>query len=308
VSLAPIEDRRLAGIVCVTVALLLFTGIDSCAKWLVLSGMPPMVVVFTRYAVHALIVAALFLPVRRAELVATRKPGLEIARALALLASTVCNFIAVQYLPLTLTAAIFFTAPLWICVLSIPMLGEHVGVRRWIAIVIGLSGGFVATQPWSADFHWAVFISLGTAVGTALYSIFTRQLAGVDSTATQQFYSGWTATLAIAPVALIGWEWPTAGLDWLAFALIGVLGWSGHQFLIVAHRFAPASVLAPFLYLQMVFLTAASWIIFHEPPDAWMLTGAAIVLASGLYVWLRERQLARTGQSRLSGGEVTGAR
>lgn len=305
-SVAPVEDRRLTAIACVIIALILFTGIDTCAKWLVQAGMPPMVVVFIRYAVHALMVAALFLPVRRASLLATSKPWLEIARAVALLASTICNFIAVQYLPLTLTAAIFFTAPLWICVLSIPLLGERVGIRRWAAILIGLTGGFIATRPWSADFHWAVFVSLGTAICTALYSILTRQLAGVDSTSTQQFYAGWVATLAIAPAALVHWEWPTVPVDWFAFALIGVLGWTGHQFMTVAHRFAPASVLAPFLYLQMVFLTASSWVIFHQPPDAWTLTGAAIVLASGLYVWLRERQLARAGQTVLSGGEATG--
>jgi drug/metabolite transporter (DMT)-like permease len=306
VSPAPIEDRRLTGILCVLVALVLFTGIDSCAKWLVLSGMPPMVVVFTRYAVHALLVAAMFLPLRRGSLLTTQRPGLEIVRALALLTSTVCNFIAVQYLPLTLTAAIFFTAPLWICVLSIPLLGEKVGIRRWAAIVVGLTGGFIATRPWSADFHWAVFVSLGTPIASAFYNILTRQLAGVDSTSTQQFYAGWIATLAIAPVAAIDWQWPTGTLNWVLFALIGAFGWAGHQFLTVAHRFAPASALAPFLYLQMVFLTAASWIIFHQPPDRWTLAGASIVLASGLYVWLRERHLARVGKTRLSGGEATG--
>jgi drug/metabolite transporter (DMT)-like permease len=303
VSASPIEDRRLRGITFVLIALILFTGIDTCAKWLVLAGMPAMVVVFTRYAVHAAMVTALALPSRPSDLVMTRRPWLEVARGLALLASTVCNFIAVQYLPLTLTAAIFFTAPLWICILSIPMLGEKVGIRRWAAIIIGLTGGFIATRPWSADFHWAVFVSLGTAIATGLYSILTRQLAGVDSTTTQQFYSSALATLAIAPIALLHWEWPQAPIDWALFGLIGVLGWSGHQFMTIAHRYAPASALAPFLYVQMVFLTASSWLIFYQPPDAWMLTGSAIVLASGLYVWLRERHLAKLGRTQLTGGE-----
>ncbi len=303
-NIAPIEDRRLTGIAFIVIACLLFTGIDSCAKWLVLSGMPPMAVVFVRYAVHMTLVGALFLPPRGLGLFSTGKLWLELARGLCLLASTVCNFIAVQYLPLTLTAAIFFTVPLWICALSIPLLGERVGVRRWAAIVIGLCGALIATRPWSADFHWAVLLSVSTAIFTSLYAIITRQLAGVDSTATQQFYAAALATLGVAPAALLDWQWPSAGIGWLAFGLIGVFGWSGHQFLTVAHRYAPATTLAPFLYVQMVFMTASSWLIFKTSPDLWVLAGAAIVLGSGFYVWLRERSLARVGRTRLTGAEA----
>lgn len=305
-SIAPIEDRRLTGIAMMLLASLLFTGIDTCAKWLVLAGLPPMAVVFARYAVHMLLVSALFLPTQQLKLFATGKPWLEAARGLSLLAATICNFTAVQYLPLTLTAAIFFTVPLWICVLSIPLLGERVGVRRWAAILIGLGGGLIATQPWGADFHWAVMLSIAAAVFTAFYAILTRQLAGIDSTATQQFYAAALATIGVAPLALLDWQWPVAGIDWLVFVLIGLFGWSGHQLMTIAHRYAPATTLAPFLYIHMVYMTASSWIIFDEPPGFWVLTGAAIVLSSGLYVWLRERHLARAGRTKLSGGETVG--
>ncbi len=263
-----------------------------------------MVVVFVRYAVHMALVAALFLPTQRAGLFVTGKPWLEAARGAALLLSTVLNFLAVLYLPLTLTAAIFFTVPLWICVLSIPFLGEHVGVRRWAAIVVGLCGALIATRPWSADFHPAVFLSIGTALCAAFYSILTRKLAGIDSTATQQFYAAALATIGIAPFALMNWDWPTVQIDWIVFGLIGLFGWAGHQCLTIAHRFAPASVLAPFINAQMIYMTASSWIIFDNPPNLWVLTGAAIVLGSGLYVWLRERQLSQTGKSKLTGGEA----
>ncbi|MGB0087829.1 MAG: DMT family transporter [Rhodomicrobiaceae bacterium] len=305
-SIAPIEDRRLAGIALMVAACLFFTGIDSCAKWLVLDGMPPLVVVFARYAVHMLLAFALFLPSRRLMLFSTGRPWLEAARGFSLLGSTVCNFIAVQFLPLTLTAAIFFTVPLWICLLSIPFLGEHVGMRRWTAIVTGLGGALIATRPWSADFHWVVFLSIGSAIFTACYAILTRQLAGVDSTATQQIYAAVLATLGVAPMALIDWHWPVAGIDWFAFGVIGFFGWSGHQLLTVAHRYAPATTLAPFLYVQMLFMIASSWLIFSTPPDVWVLVGAAIVLVSGFYVWLRERKLAGTGRTQLSGGELVG--
>lgn len=291
-SVAPIEDRRLAGILLIILAVLMFTGIDSCAKWLVLAGMDPIQVVFVRYAAHVMLVSALFLPRLGLRLFSTGKPWIELARAIFLLGATVCNFIAVQYLPLTLTATIFFTAPLWICALSTPFLGERVGPRRWAAILIGFGGVLVATRPWGAEVHWAASLSMGAAVCAACYALLTRRLAGVDATATQNFYSAALATIGAAPLALADWSWPSAAPDWVAFALIGVFGWGGHQVLVIAHRYAPASALAPFVYIQIVFMTSASWLIFATPPDPWVLAGAAVVLASGLYIWLRERRLA----------------
>lgn len=298
-NIAPIEDRRLTGIALILTAVIVFTGIDTCAKWLVLAGLPPMVVVFARYCGHMLLVAGLFLPSRRKQLFATANWRLEIARAGVLLASTTCNFMAVQYLPLTLTSAIFFTVPLWVCALSIPLLGEKVGIRRWAAIIVGLGGALIATQPWGADFHWAVIFSVAAAIFTAFYSILTRRLAGVDSTETQQFYAATLATIFIAPVALSQWSWPEAGIDWLAFCLIGCFGFVGHQMLTIAHRFAPASTLAPFMYIQMLSMTTSSWVVFDTPPDLWVLIGASLVLSSGLYVWIRERQLVRKGRKAL---------
>jgi drug/metabolite transporter (DMT)-like permease len=143
--------------------------------------------------------------------------------------------------------------------------------------------------------HWAVAFSLGAALSGALYSLLTRRLAGRDSTATQQFYAALVATIGMAPLALADWAWPRTPAGWTAFLLIGVFGWLGHQCLIIAHRFAPASALAPFAYGQIVYMAASSWLIFHQPPDGWLVVGASIVVASGLYIWLRERALARPG-------------
>ncbi len=293
IGIAPIEDRRLTGIAMMLLACLLFTGIDSCAKWLVLSGMPPMAVVFIRYFVHMALVAALFLPSQGGRLFATGRPWLEAARGLTLLVGTVLNFTAVKYLPLTLTSAIMFTVPLWVCALSIPLLGERVGWRRWVAIVIGFCGALITTQFWSANFHWAAFLSVGTAMCAAFYAILTRKLAGIDRTSTQQFYAAALCAFGIAPVAYFDWQWPVDGTAWIAFALIGVFGWGGHHLLTAAHRFAPASTLAPFLYVQLFYMSASSWIIFDQPPDIWVVTGASLVLGSGLYIWLREKQLSK---------------
>ena len=110
--------------------------------------------------------------------------------------------------------------------------------------------------------------------------------------ATQQYYAALVATIGTAPLALADWVWPSGAAGWMAFFAIGGFGWLGHQLMIVAHGYAPASTLAPFTYTQIVAMTVSSWLIFAQPPDAWVLVGAAIVVASGLYIWLRERALA----------------
>jgi drug/metabolite transporter (DMT)-like permease len=289
----PIEDRRLLGIGLALVGYFCFTVIDSCAKWLTQGGLPTLEVVFVRYAAQFIIVAAIFLPQRGAALATTRNLPVELIRGLALMGSTIFNFIAITYLPLTITSAIMFTSPLILCALSIPLLGEKVGWRRWLAICIGFAGVIVIVHPGTTSFHPAAILSvLGAACG-ALYMLLTRKLAGVDATTTQQFYSGLVATICIAPFALNGWAWPHDASGWFAFGLIGVAALTGHQFITTAHRFAPASVLAPFSYFQIIFMTASSWLIFNQPPEVWLYIGAPIVIASGLYLWLRERQLAK---------------
>jgi drug/metabolite transporter (DMT)-like permease len=291
-TLPPIEDRVLPAIGLLLLALLCFTGIDTCAKWLVLQGLPATEAAFVRYAVHLVIVCIVGLagaePIWR-----TANLGAVSIRALALLGSTILNFAALSFLPLTMTSAIMFSAPLWICLLSIPLLGETVGPRRWAAMAVGFCGILVVARPWSGDLHPAILLSLSAALCGALYSILTRRLAGRDTTNTQQFYAGLVATVCVAPFALGEWSWPSGTAGWLAFSAIGAFGWAGHQFVTIAHRFAPASTLAPFNYAQIVYMTASSWLIFAQPPDRWVIVGAGIVAASGLYIGLRERARAR---------------
>ncbi|QQR35612.1 DMT family transporter [Devosia oryziradicis] len=290
---APIEERRLLGIGLALAAYFLFVCLDSSAKWLALAGLPALQIMFVRYAVHLGLAAAINLPTKGVGLVRTNNFWLEIARAAALVGSTLCNFTAVRYLPLTVAGAIGFTVPLIITALSVVFLRERVGWRRWTAIAVGFVGVLIIVRPGSEVFHPATLLSLGGALSYACYAMLTRRLAVVDSAGTQQFYGAALPTLALAPFAIASWVWPVSAVDWAVLALIGVIGFSGHQFLTVASRFAPASALAPFGYVQILFFTAASWIIFNQPPDAWLYVGAPIVMASGLYIWLRERTLAK---------------
>jgi len=288
----PRENRPLLAVLLTLAAYAAFTGIDTCAKWLVTSGVPTTEVVFVRYAVHLLLVLSISLAAVE-PLLASAARGTELARGFALLTSTVMNFWALAFLPLALTSAIFFTTPLWVCLLSIPLLGERVGPRRWAAMAVGFAGVLVAARPWGATAHPAMLPSVVAALAAALYAIMTRRLAGVDPTSTQQFYAAAAATVGMLPLALADWAWPTDAPGWMALALIGVFGWGGHQVLTIAHRYAPATTLAPLLYVQMLYMVGSGWVVFGQPPGLAVLAGGAIVVASGLYIWQRERVLGR---------------
>jgi drug/metabolite transporter (DMT)-like permease len=292
----PGEDRRLFAILLMLLAFLVFTGIDTSAKWLVQAGIPATEVVFIRFATHLLIATALILPREGARLFHTRAPGQELLRGLFLVGSTFFNFFALKYLDLTVTMSIFFAAPLVVCALSIPLLGEKVGIRRWSAIAVGFLGVLIVTRPWGASFHWAMLLSMCALCCASMYFVMTRKLAGVDRSGTMQFFASLVAVVVALPVVLLDWAWPAASIDWAAFVAIGIFGWAGHQLATVAHRLAPASALAPFVYVQIVYMTASSWLIFHAEPDIWVLAGAGVVMGAGLYVWLRERHLARAGR------------
>lgn len=289
--MAPREERLLYGISLLLASLICFTAIDSSAKWLVRS-LPPMEVVFVRFLGHLMMVLILYLPGYGINLARSAAPGREIWRASLLFGSTILNFFAVKFLPLATTSTIFFTVPLWVCALSIPLLGEKVGLRRWSAVLVGFGGVLIVIQPGLDGFHWATILSVLTAFCASLYFIETRRLAGVDAAATQQFYAAFAATILIAPVALLDWHWPVGVIDWILFVSIGFWGWLGHQLLTNAYRMAAASVLAPFGYMQLVPMTLSGYLIFGDSPGPWVFVGAAVVIGSGLYVWYRERAVA----------------
>lgn len=288
----PRSDQPGRGILLTLLALLCFTGIDTCAKLLV-ETLPALEVVFFRYFGHFVIMAAIYLPLRGVSILHANRPKTQVLRALCLMGSTLMNFLALQYLQLGVTSAIFFTIPLIVCALSVPMLGETVGPRRWAAILVGLIGVIIIVRPGLGALHWAWLLSIGACFGASFYMILTRKLAGIDSTETSQFYVGFVSMIVMAPLASTVWIWPSATLEIVLCVIIGFLGWLGHQCLTVAHRFAPASLLSPFTYTQILWMVASGYFIFGNIPDIWVFIGASIVIASGLYMWLRERQLGR---------------
>lgn len=290
---SPIESRANLGIGLVLIAQLVLLVLDVSAKWLSVEGMSTGEIVFMRYGMHLVLLVLLFLPVSGKELFVSNNWKLELLRGACLLITTGLNFLAMRYLPLTVTAAIQFTSPLLICALSGPLLGETIGWRRWLAIAVGFVGILVIVRPGTEAFQPAALLSLGCAFFLALFSILTRKLAGVDSAQTQQFYAGATPVILLLPIAFTDWTWPSMPISWVAFFIMGAAGLGGHFLNSVAHRFASPATLAPFSYLSLIYLSIASWLIFDQPPDEWFVLGVAIIVASGLYIWLRERQLSK---------------
>ena len=285
------ENRPVLGIFLMLAAFFFFSMIDTSVKMLTILGIPAMQLAFMRYFGH--VVISLGLIARGGfsfDRFGSEKLFLVILRGALLMAATVLNFIALRYLPLTLTATITFSAPLLICALSWPLLGERVGIWRGGAVVVGFVGIIVAIHPFGDDFHWAVFLSLSGALSFAFYSLLTRKLSGIVATDTMQFYAGLVGALVLLPLAIVEWTNPATLVDWILLFMLGFFGWLGHQLLTQAHGFAPASTLTPFSYAFIVYLTIWSYFLFDHVPDAWTIAGAAIVISAGLIIWFRERR------------------
>jgi drug/metabolite transporter (DMT)-like permease len=281
--------NRLTGIGLVSLCYLLFSLLDGSAKWLV-GSMPVIVVVWLRFAMHAVVAGAVLLPLKGKALFKTHHLRWHLLRALMFVAMTGINFWALQYLQLTVTASIFFSVPLMIALASASVLGEKLDAARWIAIIAGFAGVLVIVQPFGAEFHPAMLASVVNAVLYAAFMMMTRRLAAYDSPETIQYLPALGAAIGLAPFALAAWESPSGWLEWTVACLLGVLGGFGHYLLALAHRYAPSSVIAPFLYQQVIYMALFGYLVFGDVPSAGVWLGAPIVIASGLYLFARERK------------------
>ncbi len=294
-QIQPVVHAPLQGIALMIAAFTTFAALDTTAKYLV-QFYPPEQVVWARYTGHCVLALVILWPRNGAALLRSQRLGTQVLRSLLLFATTCTNFVALQYLQLAETSAIFFSTPLIVALLSVPLLGERIGPRRWTAILIGFLGVLVVVRPGLGLMHWAAGLSLLTALGAALYQITTRKLAGVDPAATTQFYTALVGTLAITPLVPFTWQAPDlTGV--LLMALLGALGGFGHWLLILAHRMAPAPILAPFNYTQIAPMVLLGFLVFGDLPDVWTVTGAGVVLMSGLYLLYRERKVKAAARS-----------
>ncbi len=281
--------NRLVGVGLVSLAYLLFTLLDGSAKWLV-GSMPVIMVVWLRFVMHALIGGAVLFPLRGRALVRTRYWRWHALRALMFVGMTGINFWTLQYLQLTVTSSIAFTVPILIALISTLFLGERLDGARWAAIVAGFIGVLVIVRPGSASFHPAMLACLVNAAIYAVFMLMTRRLAAYETPETIQYLPAVGAALVLTPFALAGWQWPDTASQWTVVCLLGVFGAVGHYFLAAAHRYARASITAPFQYQQVIYMAIFGYLVFGDVPAPAVWAGAAIVVTSGLYLFHRERR------------------
>ena len=183
-----------------------------------------------------------------------------------------------------------FTTPMFVALLSVPMLSERVGIHRWAAILLGFAGVVVVLRPWSHDFVWEMLWTLLAAFFYAVYQILTRRAAASDSAATSAVYA--VAVSAVIVSLLMPWiyQLPEAGAwhHWVGFVVVGFVGGFRHLFLVKAFELAPASFVSPFCYTELIGITLLGMLLFGEWPDVWTGVGAVIIVASGLYIAHRE--------------------
>ena len=288
------RDRgALIGILLMMTAMLTFTVMDSIGKHLT-QIYPVQQAVWGRYFFHFVVTLA-FLPfVGPRRLMATSRPLVQLGRGTLLAIATLCMFTAFSYLPLANAYVISFTAPLLVTALSVPLLREQVGWRRWTAIAVGFSGVLLVIRPGFGVMHWALLMPLITAFNFALYQIMTRKLSAVpgESPYAMLFYMALVGAVIQCLIVPFYWQ-PVAPHDWLWMLATGILGAVGHLILIRALTLAPASVLAPFNYTQIIWALLLGWLVFGDAADAWMLAGGTVIVGSGLFVFYREARIKR---------------
>jgi drug/metabolite transporter (DMT)-like permease len=284
--------QRLIGIALMCAAVALFAVLDTTAKYLN-TQMDSLEIAWARYTSAFVLTLIVSNPFTHTKLLRTASLKLQLTRSVLLVASTVLNFLALRWLQLDEVLSIIFTFPFIVAIASGPLLGEWIGWRRWCAIGFGFAGVLVITRPGFGGMHPAALLSLAATICYGLYAVITRIVSRVDSNQTSLFYANFIGALVMLPI--IPFVWQTPGNWTIALMLIatGVLGSLGHFFLISGHKLAPAAVLSPFIYTQLIWVVILGYLVFDHVPTQWTMAGAAMVIGSGLYLLYRERQVGK---------------
>lgn len=278
-------DRPFRGILLLMSSTIFLAASDAMAKYLAKS-LPPVEIAWLRFAMFVLIMLPIV--IRHPRAMRSLTPGIQMLRGVAMLSSSVFFISGLQYLPIAEASATAFIAPIFVTGLSIVFLAEKVGTRRWIATIVGLIGVFIIVKPGTAAFHPAAILPILSALGWACTLVLTRKMSGADSVITTMSYTALVGFLMLSAIVPLYWVTPT----WQQVAIgaaIGLASTTGHWIVVLAFRYADASVLAPFSYSQLVWVTILGFLMFGEIPDIWTAVGAAVIIASGLYTAHRER-------------------
>ncbi|MSO92692.1 MAG: DMT family transporter [Rhodospirillales bacterium] len=274
------------GILWMLLATVLLVSSDTIIKHLVRTY-PALEVLWARFLFHLLLMTAVFwrrLPV----IVKSHRWDLQMVRGLSLAVSNGLFILGLRFIGLAEASAILFVSPLLVTVFSAPLLGEAVGVRRWIGVVAGFAGALIIIRPGTGMMHAGALLVLAGAVFSAANQMTTRALARYDIPLTTLFYTAVFGTAASSLFAPFGWVMPdTEG--WLLMAAIGFLAGSGQFALIKAYQQSEAAAVAPFFYANLLWATGYGFLIFGDLPDIWTISGAVLIVASGLWVFRGEQ-------------------
>jgi drug/metabolite transporter (DMT)-like permease len=285
-------DPARAGILLVIAASFGFASMDAMSKVLA-QDHAILQILWFRYMVFT--VFALAIARRRGvrRTLISQRPWLQAFRALLLVAENAVFVLAFRYLPLADVHALGASAPLMVVALSVVLLGETVGIRRWSAVLVGFVGVLIIIRPGLQEIEWPLLIPLVGALMWALYQILVRLCSRTDGSDTTLL---WSALVGLAATSVTGpFVWvPPDREAWVLLVVLAVAGSIAHYALIKGLQLAEASAVQPYTYTLLVFAAFWGLAVFGDIPDAWTILGATIIVGSGLYTWYRERQLARS--------------
>lgn len=280
-------SKPIFGIVLASIATIFFAILDTSGKWLVHS-FPVIEVVWVRFAVHMLLAFVWLLYAEEPKTLWIQDKKLHALRSLMLAAMTGLNFFALQYLQLAQTAAILFSTPIIIALISSLIHQEHLSLIKWLAIVSGFLGVLIILDPFGQHFHPAMLLALAHATIYALFNFLTKRIAANSSPLVTQFYSALGPTILLLPFVFTHWQMPSTPLEYGVFLSAGIFGFLSHNFISIAYRYATPSTISPFFYQQMIWMSLLGWLIFGQIPSWNVYLGTLLVIGSGLYLLLHE--------------------
>ena len=271
-------------------AMMMFSVTNSFAK-LLMANYPVLQIVWARYFFQFVLLLAFVGPSLK-KVIVTSKLQLQIIRSFLLLGTSVLFFFGLSKLALADISSIMFVAPILVTILSMPLLGERVGPRRWAGIVVGFLGAAIIIRPGYGMIQLTALFPIGAACLYALYQISTRFLGRTDNAMTTLFYTASSGTTILTCLVPLHWIAPdTKG--WLMMIVLGVTSNLGHFSMIKAYEHAPAPTVVPFTYANLLWMTLFGYILFSDLPDLWTISGACIVAGSGLYIFHRENKSSK---------------
>jgi drug/metabolite transporter (DMT)-like permease len=285
----------LRGILLMCAGVSLFPLMNAMMK-LLTQRYPVFEIVWARFTGHLVVMLIVFWPRYGRRLLATRRPLVQLARSALMLASNSVFVLAIGKVPLATASAIGFTSPLIVTALSVPLLHEQVGWRRWSAVTVGFCGALLIIRPGTGFHDPAVLLLLASAGAYALYQIATRWVVAYDGPATGIIFAALLGSLGTSLLLPFIFMLPKSLADLAMLLALGCLGGLGHFLVIKAFQAAPAAVIAPLGYVELIGTATLGYLIFANFPDALTWAGALTIIASGLYIAMRERRRAATGR------------